>query len=85
MEKNKKENFADCDFAINCVVDNGVYVGYVVNHEGVICQADSEEEMKEKLHKMLKGWLKMWTENVEKEDCKIKVRMVEADEFLNRK
>jgi predicted RNase H-like HicB family nuclease len=50
------------EIRFNYTIDDGIYVGYVVNHEGVICQADSLEELEKKLKMLLKSWLEYWTQ-----------------------
>ena len=69
MEKSIRFNYT--------ITDDGIYVGYVVNHEGVIAQANSLEELEKRLKLLLKSWLQYWVEL--NNDPETKFELLETD------
>jgi len=67
----------------NYLIEDGVYVGYVVNHEGVIAQANSLEDLEKKLKILLKGWLRYWTELCD--DSETEFNLVDETDKLKQK
>lgn len=73
----------DCsDIRINYIIDEGVYVGNIVNFESILCQADSLEELETKLKAMLKMWIKHWDEIANKSDLTVNLVEQSGEDWL---
>ena len=50
---------------INYVIENEIYIGYVVNFPSVLAQSDSLENLEKRLLMLLKLWLKHFSDIIE--------------------
>lgn len=74
------------DIRINYMIEDNKYIGYIVNFESCLCQANSYEELEKNLIKMAKLWLKYWEDIFNKEDLSIKkVKSSTYQEWTSRK
>ena len=72
------------DIRINYVIDEGVYCGYIVNFESVLCQADSLEELEKELKAMLKMWINHWDEIINKSEISVNLVEQSGKEWLKK-
>ena len=72
------------DIRINYVIDEGVYVGSIVNFESILCQANSLEELETRLKAMLKMWIKHWDEIINKSDFSVNLVEQSGEEWLKK-
>jgi predicted RNase H-like HicB family nuclease len=72
------------DIRINYVIDEGVYVGYIVNFESIICQADNIEELEKRLKAMLKAWLVHWDEIINKPDFSVNLVEQSGEDWMKK-
>lgn len=51
------------------IIDNGVFVGRLVNYHAIIVQADTLDDLKRKAKALLKVWLEYSQELLQQEEC----------------